>query len=64
MRWRRTAKSDIVEVSRGLDGLNLSTNVVVLDLAAEVGDGGVCGIVGAKDVDGLFDLVGLVDVVN
>ena len=64
MRWRRTAKGDVVEVSRWLDGLNLSTNVVVLDFAAEVRDGRVGRIVCTKDVDSFLHLIGLVDVID
>ena len=47
-----------------MDSLDLATDVVVLDLVAEVGDSGVSGIVSTEDLDGLLYAVGLVDIVD
>jgi hypothetical protein len=60
----RTAEGDVVKVGWSLDGLDLAADVVLLDLVAQVGDSGMCRVVSAKDVDGLLDLVRLVDVVD
>ena len=49
---------------RRLDGLDLSSDVVVLHLGAQVSDGRVCGVVCAEDLDGLLHTVGLVDIVD
>lgn len=49
---------------RCLDSLYLSTEVKVVGLVAEVGDGGVGGVVGAEDFDGFLDTVGLVYVLD
>jgi hypothetical protein len=59
---RRTAKGDVIEVLGRGDGLDLSSDVELLDRVAKVGNGGVSDVVGSEDVDGLGDLVGLVDV--
>jgi hypothetical protein len=59
-----TSEGDIVEVSRCLDGLNLSTDVELLDSVAEVCDGWVSGIVGAENVDSFLDAVGGIDVLD
>ena len=61
---RRTAKSDIVEVARGLDGLYLSTHVVVLYCVAEVCDRRMCGIISTKNLLGFLHLVWLVHIVD
>ena len=60
----RTAQSNIVEVCWQLDGLNLASDVVILDLGTQVSDGRVCGVVCAEDLDGLLHTVGLVDIVD
>ena len=59
-----TAESDVVEVSRGLDGLNLSTDIVLLNFVAEVGNGGMRWVVSAEDLDGLLHLVWTIDIVD
>jgi hypothetical protein len=58
------SEGDVVEVGGCLDGLDLATDVELLDAVAEVGDGGVGRVVGAEDFDSLVYTVGLVDVVN
>lgn len=60
----RTTEGDIVEVSWGLDGLHFATDVELFYLAAQVRNGGMCGVVSAEDLDGFVDLVGAVDVLN
>lgn len=47
---------------RGGDGLDLSTDVELLNRVVEVRDGGVSLVVRSADVDRLGDLVGPVDV--
>jgi hypothetical protein len=59
-----TSESNIVEVLRGLDGLDVSTNVELLGLVVEVERGWVGDIVRAKNLLGLESLVGLVDIGN
>ena len=49
---------------RRLDGLDLATNVVVLDLVAKVGNGRVCGVVRAENLDCLLYAIGLVNVID
>jgi hypothetical protein len=51
-------------VSRWLDSLELTTDVVVLDLAAEVGNSRVGGIIGTEDLLSLLDLVRLINIVD
>lgn len=58
------AQSDIVKVCRRLDGLDLSADVILLDLATEVCDGRVGGVVRTKDLYGLVHLVGAVDILD
>ena len=48
----------------GLDSLDLSTNVVILDLVAKVGNSRVCGVVRAEDLDSLLHAIGLVHIVD
>lgn len=57
-----TSERDVVVVLGGLDRLDVSTNVELLDLVVEVGGGGVSNIIGTQDLLGLERLVGLVDV--
>jgi hypothetical protein len=61
---RGVSVGDIVVVDRGLNGLNVSSDVEFLDGLVEVLDRGVSNIVVTKDLNGLFDLVGSVDVLN
>jgi hypothetical protein len=61
---RGVSVGDIVVVDRGLNGLNVSSDVEFLDGLVEVLDSGVSNIVVTKDLNGLFDLVGSVDVLN
>lgn len=61
---RGVSEGNIVEVSGGLDSLDLSTNVEFLDLVTEVGDGRVGGVVGAENVDGLLNSVRGIDVLH
>lgn len=60
----RTAKGDIVKVGWWLDGLELSADIEVLDLAAKVCHGRVSRVVCTEDLHSLFDLIRLVDVVD
>lgn len=59
-----TAQSNIIKVRRGLDGLHLAANVVLLDLVAEVGNGRVCGVIRAEDLNGLLHLIGAVHILD
>ena len=59
-----TAESNIIEVSRGLNRLNLPSDIVVLDCVAQVRDGRMCGIVCAKDLYGFFDTVRLINIID
>ena len=59
-----TTKSNIIKVSRGLNRLNLSPDIVVFDFVAQVCDGRVCGIVCAEDLNGFFDAIRLIDVID
>ena len=60
----RVAEVSVVEVSGGLDSLDLAADVVLLDLVAEVCDGRVRRVVSAEDLDSLLNLVRLVDVID
>lgn len=51
-------------MSRWLDSSDFTTDIKLLDTITEVGHGGVSRIVGAKDLDSLFDLVRPVDIVH
>ena len=59
-----TTKSNIIKVSRGLNRLNLSPDIVVFDFVAQVCDRRVCRIVCAEDLNGFFDTVRLIDVID
>ena len=47
-----------------LDSLDLTADVVLLDLVAEVRNSGVSGIISTEDLDCLLDLVRAVDIVD
>lgn len=64
LKWRLTSVGNIVVVDRSLDGLNVSSNVELLDGLMEVLDSRVSEIIVSKDLDSLLDLVGSVDVLN
>ena len=51
-------------MDRSLDGLNVSSNVELLDGLVEVLDSWVSKIIVPKDLDSLLDLIGSVDVLN
>jgi len=59
-----TSKSDIVEMDRGLDRLNLSSDVELLRLIAEVCHRGMRRIVSSKDLNGFLNLVGFIDIID
>lgn len=59
-----TAKGNVVEMNRKLNSLYLSADVVVLDLVAQVCNGGMGRVVGTENLNGLLHPVGLVDVVH
>lgn len=61
---RGVSVGDIVVVDRSLDGLNVSSNVELLDGLVEVLDSRVSKIIVSKDLDSLLDLIGSVDVLN
>jgi hypothetical protein len=62
--FKRTSESDIVEVNRGLDHLELAANIVFIDTFAEVGYRRVCWIVGTEDFDSFIDLVRFIDIIH
>ena len=57
-------ESDVVVVSGLGDGLNLTTDVELLDRLVKVGDGGVGQVIGTKDGFGLANLVNGVDIAD
>ena len=59
-----TSQSNIVEVSRGFDGLNLSTDIEIFDSIPKVRNGRVGGIISSKNLHGLFDPVRGVDILD
>lgn len=59
-----TSIGDIVVVDRGLDGLESSSDVELLDVLVQVLDCWVSDIIGAKDQGRLLDLVGSVNVLD
>ena len=59
-----TSESDIVEVGRGLDGLDLATNVEFLYTFVEVSNGWVSGVVGSENFSSFLNEIGLVNIVN
>lgn len=59
-----TAQGNIVKVGGQLDSLELATDVVVIDLAAQVRNSRVGWVVSAEHVDSLLDLVGLPDILD
>jgi len=59
-----TSQSDIVEVSRCFDGLNLSTDIEIFDSIPKVRNGRVGGIISSKNLYCLFDPVRGVDILD
>lgn len=59
-----TSQGDVVVVSRGLDGLDVPADIVVLCPVVQVRYRGVRRIVGSEDGGGFFGFVGGVDVGN
>ena len=59
-----TTKCNIIKVDGCLDGLYFSANVEFLDFSSKVGNRRVGRVVGAKDLDGFFDKIGLINVVD
>ena len=64
MTGKRTTKGDIIEVSWRLDSLDLASDVVVVDLVAEVGNSRVRRVVCAEDLNGLLDHIRAIDVID
>lgn len=59
-----TSVGDIVVVDRGLNSLDIASDVELLDILVKVLDSRVGKIVVTKDLNSLLDLVGGVDVLN
>jgi hypothetical protein len=59
-----TTQTNVVEVSRRLDRLDLAANVEVLHSVAKVGNGRVCGVVCTANFGRFFDLVRPVDILD
>lgn len=61
---RLTSQSDIIKVRRGLDRLDFSTNVKLLDLIPKIGDRRMSDIICAENFLRLQDLVGRIDILD
>ncbi len=61
---RHTSECDIVEVSRSLDGLNLSANIKLLYAFAKVADSRMSGVVGTEYLNCFFGTVWFVDILD
>lgn len=59
-----TSESNIVEMDGSLDDLKLATDVELLYAGAEVSNGGMCWVVSTKHLDGLLDLIRLVNILH
>lgn len=59
---RGIPEGDVVIVGRLRDGLDLTTDIELLDALVEIGDGGVSKVIGAKDSLCLANLIDGVDV--
>lgn len=60
----RTSEGDVVKVGWGLDGLELSTDIELLDLVSQICNRRVGRVIGTKHFDGFMHLVRPVDVLN
>jgi hypothetical protein len=60
----RIPQTDIVVVLQAVDGLELAADVELVGCVVQVLDRGMRLVVGAKDLGGLLDLVGAVDVLD
>ena len=59
-----TAKCDIIEVRRRLNGLELAANVEVFDLVAKVRNCGVRRVIRSKYLLGFLHLIRLIDIIH
>lgn len=64
LEWVLTTERNIIEVNWRLNSLYFSTDVEFLCSAAKVRHRRVRRIIGAKNVNSLFDLVGAVDIID